>query len=479
MGEPVAPLHEGDAEPQNAPSVAHGADGRHAPGKSSGRRRGHWRVLLLAVPLVILVFLAGNLAVSFGVLDVADLAGLKPSLTQGAANATDEVSTIQLSARLEEVAGLLDADSLYRYTQGDVDTATTEAIRALIATSGDAYAQYYTPEEYAEYLRSSEGEYSGIGVVLSLVDGAITVLEVYEGSPAAEAGVVIGDVLLAIDGQRRDWTLEEATEAIRRPLGEEVTLTWRHGEEERETVLVLREVNIPTIVPHLIERDGQAVGYVYLRRFNTHSASELSEALLGLEDRGAQSFVLDLRGNPGGYLSQAIDITSLFVPSGVVVQIEDRGGIVSKKVSGKTVTGKPLAVLVNGGSASASELVAAALKDHGRATIVGELTYGKGTVQDIRKLSWGAALKYTIAHYLSPNGTVLDGVGITPDVVVSPSGASGQEGQANEDEGAGTDTPKDGANLSNHLTSSDYRYEQGVDLQLDAALEAVLASPNT
>jgi carboxyl-terminal processing protease len=475
MSEPASPLHNGDAEAENASSSARCVKTSRLPGKSLGRRG----IFLVAVPLVILVFLVGNLAASSGILDVAGLVGLKPSLTQGAASASDEVSTAQLSARLKEVSTLLDADSLYRYTQGDVDLATADAVRALIATSGDAYAQYYTPEEYAEYLRSSEGEYSGIGVVLALVDGAVVVLEVYEGSPAADAGVLIGDVLLAIDGQRRDWTLEEATEAIRRPLGEEVTLTWQHDGAERETVLALREVNIPTIVSHLIEREGQVVGYAYLRRFNTHSASELGEVLLSLESQGAQSFVLDLRGNPGGYLSQAIDITSLFVPTGEVVQIEDRGGVTAKKVSGKTVTDKPLAVLVNGASASASELVAAALKDHNRATIVGELTYGKGTVQDIRKLSWGAALKYTIAHYLSPKGTVLDGVGITPDVVVPLSGASGQEEQTGEGANTGTDAPKAAsAGLGNHLTSSNYHYEQGADLQLDAALEAVLASPD-
>jgi C-terminal peptidase prc len=244
-------------------------------------------------------------------------------------------------------------------------------------------------------------------------------------------------------------------------------------------VLVLREVNIPTIVTHLIERDGQAVGYVYLRRFNTHSASELSAALLGLEEQGAQSYILDLRGNPGGYLSQAIDVTSLFVSEGVAVQIEDRQGVVSQEVTGKTVTDRPLAVLVNGGSASASELVAAALADHGRATIVGENTYGKGTVQDIRRLSWGGALKYTIAHYLSPKGTVLDGVGITPDVLVpltdgsDGEGADGQgDADGQDDEGAhgGSDS-----GLSDHITSSGYRYEQGADPQLDAALVAVLA----
>jgi carboxyl-terminal processing protease len=359
---------------------------------------------------------------------------------------------------LDEVASFLDADALYRYTQGDLDTATTTAIRALIETSGDRYAQYYTAEEYTAYLRGSEGEYSGIGVVLTTMDGAITVLQVYEDSPAFDAGVRVGDVLLGIDGDRHDWEMAEATEAIRRTSGEEVVIVWRRGTEERTTSLTLRDVNVPTIVSHIIEQGGQSIGYMYLRRFNAHSASELREVIADLDGRGAQSYILDLRGNPGGYLSQAIDITSLFVPEGVVVQIEDRGGVAVRRVTGRTATSKPLTVLVDGNSASASELVTAALADHGRATVVGEVTYGKGTVQDIRQLSWGGALKYTIAHYMSPNGTALDGVGVTPDIVVKP--ASGLED----------------IRLSDHLTSGDYRYEKGVDPQLDAAIAALLGA---
>jgi carboxyl-terminal processing protease len=457
------------------PALSATPDIAAAPPARRGRGRlGRLTPVLLAVLATILIFTAGNLAGYLGIVDVAKLTGLSSAQTRGVADADAEVSAEQLSARLKEVATLLDSEALYRYTQGDLDNATTEAIRALIKTSDDAYAHYYTPAEYTEYLRNSEGEYSGIGVVLTLIDGAVTVLQVYDGSPAADAGVMAGDVLLAIDGDRHDWALEEATETIRRPLGEEVTLVWQRGEQERETVLVLREVNVPTIVSHLIEQDGQAVGYVYLRRFNTHSTSELREALRGLADRGAGSFILDLRGNPGGYLSQAIDITSLFVPTGAVVQIEDRGGITVEKVTGETITDRPLAVLVNAGSASASELVAAALQDHGRAVIVGETTYGKGTVQDIRKLSWGGALKYTIAHYLSPNGTVLDSVGVTPDVAVAPVPEQGSEGE--DGDGSG-DTGGSGAaalGLSDHPTSNDYRYRSGVDLQLDAALGALL-----
>jgi carboxyl-terminal processing protease len=419
------------------------------------------RRLGTALPFVLaaaLLFTAGNLGAHLGIVDIGKLVGLTAPQTRGPSDADAEAATAQLAARLDEVAALLDTDALYRYTQGDIDAATTEAIRALIETSGDAYAHYYTAAEYAEYLRDSEGEYPGIGVVLATLDGTVTVLQVYEGSPAFEAGIAAGDVLLAVDGDRHDWELEEATTAIRREPGREVSILWQRGDEERETVLMLREVNIPTIVSHLIEHQGQAVGYVYLRRFNAQSADELSEALRGLEAEGARSLILDLRGNPGGYLSQAIDVTSLFVAEGAVVQIEDRRGITVDGVDGAPVTGLPLAVLVDGASASAAELVAAALRDHGRAAIVGERTYGKGTVQDVRELSWGGVLKYTIAHYLSPAGTALDGVGITPDVVVGP--ATGLEGS-----GPG-DRPM----------SNDYRYRPGADPQLDAALAALPGS---
>jgi carboxyl-terminal processing protease len=411
---------------------------------------------LLVVLFAAALFIVGNLTSSLRIIDLGSMVGLRDSASVGSASADEEVSTAQLAARLDEVAHFLDTDALYRYTQGDLDTATTTAIRGLIETSGDSYALYYTPEEYAEYLRSSEGEYSGIGIVLTEMEGEITVLQVYTESPAFDAGILAGDVLLSIDGDTHDWGLDEAIEAIRRPTGAEVTLVWQRGTEKRETTLTLREVNIPTIVSHLIEQGDQTVGYVYLRRFNMQSASELGEVLRGLEERGAQSFILDLRGNPGGYLTQAIGITSLFVSEGAVVQIESRRDITIERVNGEIVTSKPLAVIVNGGSASASELVAAALQDHGRAQIIGEVTYGKGTVQDIRELSWGGALKYTIAHYMSPNGKVLDGVGVTPDILVSP--AEGPEGLG----------------LTDRITNDNYLYAKGVDPQLDEAIAALV-----
>jgi carboxyl-terminal processing protease len=415
---------------------------------------------LLAALAVGIVFLAGNLSSSLGGLDAARIVGLgEKARVASAPSADDEVVAAQLGERLKEAADLLDSDALYRYTQGDLDTATTEAIRALIETGDDGYAHYYTPEEYEAYLHVSKGEYSGIGIVLTSTDEGLMVLQVYEGSPAADAGVLAGDLLLAIDGDRRDWELREATEAISRPLGEEVGILWSRDGEERESVLVLGEVNVPTVVSHLIEHEGRAVGYIHLRRFNAQSASELAAALRALGDEGARSYLLDLRGNPGGYLEQAIEVTSLFVSEGAVVQIEDRAGTAVEEVDGNAVTDKPLVLLVNQGSASASELVAAALRDHGRATIVGESTYGKGTVQHIRKLSWGGALKYTIAHYKSPHGTPLDGIGVEPDLPVPASAGPGS------------------IELGDNIAGADYRYREGVDVQLDAAL-AALGAPS-
>jgi carboxyl-terminal processing protease len=455
------PEPEGEAEVARAVAAAidellQTPPRQHTPSRRKYRVLRRMGSVLLTVFLWALIFSAGNLGAYFGIIDLGRTLEIRNPQSQSAGSSADEVSVAQLASRVSEVALALDTEALYSYTQGDLDEATATAIRGLIETSSDDYAYYYTPEEYAVYLKSSEGEYAGIGIVFTTLNGRVTALQVYAGSPAADAGVKPGDVLLAVDGDRREWTIDEATETIRRPSGESVSILWNRQGTELVTVMTLREVNVPTTVTHLIQRDGIDIGYIYLRRFTTHSADELRLALANLESQGAQSFILDLRGNPGGYLTQAIEITSLFVSQGAVVQIQDRNGTTASKVTGKTATDKPLAVLVNTTSASASELVAAALQDHQRATVVGEATYGKGTVQDIRELSWGGALKYTIAHYLSPNGRPLDGVGVTPDVNVTP-------GEAPEALG-----------LSDYLTGGDYRYAPGVDLQLDAALTALM-----
>ena len=380
------------------------------------RYRGLKRILATAgvVLLAAAIFSAGNLASYLGVVDFGTQLHLINPATRGSDDPDATARFEQLAARLREVAAILDDEALATFVQSSLDADTATAIRALLESSGDQYARYFTKEEYADYQRMAQGEYFGIGVVLTTRDDQVSVLDVYPDTPAQEAGVQPDDIIVAIDGVRKQWDLTEASEAIQRDEGEQVTVVWLRDGQEISTTMTLRSVTVPNCVWEL---KGD-VGHIQLLRFKDDSADEIKTALIDLEEQGARGFVLDVRGNPGGLLSQSISVTSLFVQQGTVVEIQTKSGTERSQVDGKTVTDKPLVYLVNGQSASASELVAAALQDHGRATIVGEQTYGKGTVQDLRELSFGGALKYTIAHYFSPDGHAIDGVGITPDIVV-------------------------------------------------------------
>jgi carboxyl-terminal processing protease len=452
---------------------------RRAQGR--GRLGGRLGTLLVSVLALALVFSLGNLASYLGFVQIGSVLHLQSTLTQGEDTPEKPVASSVLAARLTEVANAVDRHALATLTQQTLDDETTALLRSYLEALGDPYAQYYTAEEYAAYKRTSSGAFSGIGVLLAVIDEKVTVLDVYDGSPAQDEGVQAGDVLVAIDGVRKQWEINEATHSIQRAEGEQVTIIWLRDGVERSTTLTLRSVNIPNLI---VEQIGE-VGYIYLARFNAQSEAELRSAISSLDSDGVEGFILDLRDNPGGLLNQAIGITSLFVEQGAVVKIEGRQSTDTRRVNGDFLTSKPLVVLVNGSSASASELVAAALQDHGRALVVGEVTYGKGTVQETTELSFGGAVKYTIAHYLSPNGTRIDGVGVTPDIIVAPltaeEAAKEPESATDSDSPAPTQTPPaaDGAagtgtDAAGGADSKPF-YVAGRDAQLDAALKALRA----
>lgn len=435
------------------------------------RIRSRIMAAIAVVLLAGLIFSAGNIASYLGIVDIGSQLRLVDPDTRGSDDPAAVVRFEQLAARLREVATILDDEALATFAQSNLDADTNTAIKTMLESSKDQYARYFTKEELAEYQRMSKGEYYGIGIVLTVQDELVRVLDVYPDSPAQEAGVEPDDVLLAIDGVRKQWEITEATEAIQRGEGEQVTITWLRDGEERTTVLTLRSVITPNCSWEMIDD----VGYIRLLRYREGSADELREAITELEASGAKGFILDVRDNPGGLLSQAIDVTSLFVERGTVVEIETKNGTERKQVSGKTATDKPLVYLVNGNSASASELVGAALQDHGRATVVGETTYGKGTVQDMRELSFGGAIKYTIAHYYSPDGTAIDGVGITPDIEVTSDGDSSGDVKPGED--GSNDGKPDGDGSGDGILDDDkLGYD---DPQLLAALNAVRTSIDT
>ena len=253
-------------------------------------------------------------------------------------------------------------------------------------------------------------------------------VDLFEGSPAQLGGVQVGDFVVAVDGDReQSWSRSEVASLLSQHAGQSAVITWRRpeslesdGGKEFTTTLQCAEYDEPNVT---IEYYGdQHVGYIRLKQFTQNSASLVEKALRDLEAQGAESYVLDLRDNPGGYLSQAVDVASLFMNSGTVVEIKTVDGQSAKAASGKVATAAPLIVLLNKNTAAAAEVVAAALKENQRATLVGVTTLGKGSVQVLHELSFGGAMRYTAAYYLTPEGHAIDQVGVTPTVLVDTGG---------------------------------------------------------
>jgi len=333
----------------------------------------------------------------------------------GVVTATGSTST-DLLKLVEQVHGIIIADALKPSSE---ESMTTNAIDGLLRSLGDQYALYLDPEANREFDTKKQGEFYGIGITVGVEEGTPTVIAVFDGAPAKKAGLKPGDAIVSIDGVRKaKWDLEDVVNRIRGPEGTEVELgLLREGASRLIMTKVTREkIVIPNVSSEMMGKD---VGYIRLREFNVRTASDMSDAIRALERKGAKGFILDLRENGGGLLNSAVEVSSLFIKSGVIVRVDERGKPETKQLAlGSTVTDKPLVVLIDGHSASASEIVAGALQDHHRAVMVGETSFGKGSVQIVRQLSNGGAGKRTNAHYLTPNSRVIDGKGVKPDYVV-------------------------------------------------------------
>jgi carboxyl-terminal processing protease len=326
-----------------------------------------------------------------------------------------------------------------RYAGGDVDrnTLIQGAIRGMIAALGDPYSSYLTSEEYRQSLQGISGQFEGIGaeIATQATDGTqgcatlgpdchLLITNPLSGSPAEKAGLKAGDLVLATDGASLDGlTVDGARDRIRGPKGTIVTLMIQRGSAAPFEVRITRdlvqerEVTSKTLA-------GGTVGYVRLAGFSDAAASELTDALAGQVDAGLTNLILDLRGNPGGYVTAARTVASQFISSGVIFWEQDAQGnqVATRAVPGGVATDPRIkvVVLIDGGTASASEIVAGALQDSGRATLVGEQSFGKGTVQQWQELTGeGGAFKLTIARWLTPDKHWIHKVGLTPNVVVA------------------------------------------------------------
>ncbi len=325
-----------------------------------------------------------------------------------------------VSNRLGEVEAIINDASMDSYDSAD---STLAAIDEFLASTDDPYAHYYDTERYNQYINVNKGQYPGIGVYFSEYKGAAYALDVFEGSSAALAGVKPGDYVVAINGDRTQaWTATEVINATREQEGTEVVVTWRRpssieatGGTEFTTSLLCSEFHAANVATEMYGR----VGYISLKQITQNADDLVADAISSLSSQGAKSFVLDLRNNAGGYLTEAVDVASLFVKSGVIVEINTRESNTTKQASGSVATDAPLVVLVNENTAGSAEVLAAALRDTSRATLVGTTTMGRGSVQVLKPLSFGGALRYTVARYTSPGGYSIDTVGVTPNISIS------------------------------------------------------------
>ena len=390
--------------------------------------------VFLAVILVAVSFVGGfalrsqtELVASWGI-PVSD--GEREALAAAAASNTFE----SVSARVGDVEDIL---STYSMDEIDLTSATYSMLDDLMKSTGDPYATYYNPDLYNTYIKeTTERSYAGIGVVFADYNGRAYVSDVFEGSEAEAKGVQQGDFLTSIDSEDVSaWSMTEVVNALAKDEGATVSVTWMRpasldaqtGEQFTTTLTckVYEEANLTTALS-----DG--VGVVKVRQISSNAAELVDQATKSLIEQGAGAIVLDLRDNAGGYLTQAVDIASLFVNSGVLVQIQGNDGPATTKSAAGDAPYRdvPLVVVVNRYTAAAAEVLAASLQDNERADVVGETSMGKGSVQVVRELDFGGAVRYTAAYYLTPQGEPIDNVGIVPQVgVVNGEGEDGADSQ--------------------------------------------------
>ena len=321
-----------------------------------------------------------------------------------------------------EVLEKINNEYVDEINQADVmDDAINGMLQSL-----DPYSSYMNPEMFKEMQTETSGEFGGLGIEVGMEHGVVKVISPIDNTPAARAGVKAGDYIIKInDDQVQGKTLYQAVDLMRGPVGSEIEITVRRKGVKKSIVFnIIREIiQIESVNAELIEKN---IGYLRLSSFNENSSSQLRKKINEIKKKKSiKGYIFDLRNNPGGLLSQAIKISDFFLEDGEIVSTKGRKNIDNKKLfakKGDLINGKPIIVLINYGSASASEIVAGALKEHKRAILIGENSYGKGSVQSIVPLKNEGALRLTISKYYLPSGKSISKVGVVPDITVEESG---------------------------------------------------------
>jgi carboxyl-terminal processing protease len=297
------------------------------------------------------------------------------------------------------------------------------AIRSILRKLGDPYTRFMDPQQFQSLNNQTSGEMSGVGIKLEANPKTkqLIVAEAIDNSPASKAGIKAGDLIVAIDGKStQNMTLDGAISLIRGEIGKSITLKIaRGGKLPFDIPLTRAQIEVSSVFSELKQEGNLKVGYIRLSEFSSHSAEQMEKAIKDLNRKQVNAYVLDMRGNPGGLLQASVEIARMWMDNGTIVKTVDRkGGNENFSAVQGALTQLPMAVLVDGNSASASEILAGALKDNRRAQIVGAQTFGKALVQSVHSLSDGSGMAVTVAHYYTPNGTDIGHKGVTPDIKV-------------------------------------------------------------
>ena len=307
------------------------------------------------------------------------------------------------------------------YGELDRDKLIDGAVEGMISSVGDTFTSYSDIDSTSSFDETINGSYEGIGcTVATLEDGTISVIDMFEDSPSYKAGLKVGDIILKVDGESYEGkNSNDISNYIKNSGKSKIVLTVKRDSEEKDISINLSKVEIPHVSGKVIEQDSKKIGYIKISLFASNSYKQFKNKLDELEKSNIYDLIIDVRDNSGGYLSSVTDICNLFLDKGkVIYQLEDSKGKVKKKDTTKEKRKYDIVVLINGGSASASEILASAIKESYGGDIVGTNSYGKGTVQQTKKLLDGSMIKYTTQKWLTPDGNSINEVGVTPTKVV-------------------------------------------------------------
>lgn len=325
-------------------------------------------------------------------------------------------------AQMEAMKELIDENFLFDYDEKQLYDGS---LKGMFENLKDPYTAYYTKDEFDKLMESVNGKYAGIGVAVQASDeGYIKAISVFDESPAKKAGIEVGDYITKVDGESYSADqLEEAVSKIRGNVGEKVKITVlrknnKDKAEEKEIEVERADVKVDTVDSKVVEKDDKKIGYIKIKEFEDVTKEEFAKELKSLKDQNVDGIVMDLRNNPGGSLDVCLAIADTFLDEGIIVSTVDKKGKEIVENSDKEMDKTPMTVLINENSASASEILAGAFKDRGRAKIIGKTSFGKGIVQKLFPLEDGSGVKITISEYFTPNKTKIHKIGVKPDIEV-------------------------------------------------------------